>query len=512
MGLFSGAKIFPGLFGGGSRTPDAGANNNSFGGLSLRDFVPDAAVRESWANLYMKVVQSRQQFYQEMDKVKSFYLVDALARNVADDALIPEISSGEVVQMTSPKPEIQEELEVLQSRINFDQLIGDFMIDLLRQGEHVLAQEVVPGEGVVEVKDEVDQSKVLAFYRFGYPSVFVAKTNRQTLEVRRPYQYAHFAINRYKLRIKIQREFNVPGADDTKDFEGRELPSYARIGRSIFYGVLSKIKELMLVELLIPTKKLNDIMKGNLVGLRMPQATSPKDGFEASKVYEKFLNKKVGLNRSSDEFSVADVVSIAGSLRILPIFGEKGTLENLGDIKDDRSLDALADRIEDTRRVICTSIGYPYELMFGSDNDRRGELLKRYGRYIRMLRSIQSALANGLQQIGISHIVNRGMSVSPNDIVVSFRNKLVEVDELDKIELLDAVVNIVSNVQRTVTELMEDEHLKDAVDTEKFQGWLYKQMSIFGAEDNFIRPVNDEEPEPPEDGEETPENSTKIFG
>jgi len=486
MGLFT-KWGFPNIFKGATPIENKSSDNIRKDVINLKDYIPHHMVRDSWINSYMRTVQSRKQFIHEMDNIKSFYLVDALARGVADDSLTPDITTGEILQLSSEKSEIQKELDALQTRFDFDQLINDFIIDLLRQGEHVLSHIVRKGEGIVDIRDDVNQTNVVAFYKHGFPFKYLVNTGGD-MKLYPPYSYSHFAINRYKLRIQIQREFN--DREDISILDDdliRELPSYIRAGRSIFYGVLSKIKELMLIEMLIPTKKLNDIMKGNLVGLHMPQGTSVKDGFSAIKDYEKFLNKKVGLDRGTDDFSVADIASVAGLLRVLPIFGDKGSLESLSEIKDDRSLEALEDRIEDNRRVICSSVGFPYELLFSSDNDRRAEVLKRYGRYIRVLKSIQSSIAIGVKQIALTHIVNRGISVSPDEITVDFRNKLINVDELDKIELLDAVVGIIENVNRTVTDFLENDNLKDIVDIPKFKGWLHSQVSIFGSDYNFIK-------------------------
>jgi hypothetical protein len=519
MGLFTKWSMFPSLFGkpDSFNVPGNTSNNGRKDVINLQDYISNHEVRDSWAQLYMKTVQSRKQFIREMDKVKSFYLVDALARGVADDALTPDTTTGEVIQLGSNDKAVQKELDVLQSRFDFDQLINDFIIDLLRQGEHVLSHTVRKGEGVVDIRDDVDQTNVIAFYKYGFPATYLTNTGKNMLLLP-PYAYSHFAINRYKLRIQVQREFGDNWNMFDMDEQTRMLPSYVRAGRSIFYGVLSKIKELMLIELLIPTKKLNDIMKGNLVGLRMPQGTSAKDGFEATRTYEKYLNKKVGLDRGAEEFSAADIASIAGLLRVMPIFGEKGTLESLADIKEDRSLEALEDRIEDTRRVVCTSVGYPYELLFSSDGDRRGELLKRYGRYVRTLKSIQSSIAIGMKQICLAHVVNRGIQITPDDIIVDFRNKLIDTDELDKVELLDAVMGIIENVNGTVEGFLENEQLSDMIDVKKYASWLHQQVSIFGPEYNFIKPPGkfkipkavpdeeppDDEPEPDEPDEKEP--------
>jgi len=495
-GLFSKIKFFG--FGGQPTTQSEPQKKEE----GITDFIPDFEIAQAWMTTYQKAISTKKEFLQEMEKIKSFYLVDALARNIVEDALTPDVTTGEVIQLSSGDDAINEELQHLQDKFDFDQFIGDLALDLVRQGEHVLRVKLEKGEGVVDLLDDVDQKNVVAFYKHGFPYVFLTPGVQKDIAVKRPYEFAHFAINKYKLRIQVGTEFVTSkiGVDltDKKDFEGKTLPTYTRVGRSVFYGVLSKIKELMLIELLVPTKKLNDILKGNLVGLQMPPATNPKDAFEACRKYERFLNKKVGINKSTDEFSVADIVNLAGSLKILPIFSDKGELRSLSDVKEDRSLEALSDRIEDNRKVICSTIGYPPELLFGGEGTRT-ETLKRYARYVRVLKNIQTSIAMGAKQIALIHLVNKGFpSVVPRDIDVSFRNELVRVDELDKVELFDAVIGVVDTVKRVISEFKEDEHLAKLIDMNKFQAWLYRQVSIFGGATNFIK-------EPPEEGEEEPE-------
>jgi len=476
--------------------------------MGITEFIPDFEIAQAWMATYQKAVSTKKEFLQEMEKIKSFYLVDALARNIVEDALTPDVTTGEVIQLSSGEEGINAELQHLQDKFDFDQIISDIALDLVRQGEHVLRVKIEKGEGITDLLDDMDQKNIVAFYKHGFPFVFLTPGEQRDVAVRPPYSFAHFAINKYKLRIQVSTEFakargkGTADLSDRKDFEGKPLPTYTRVGRSVFYGVLSKIKELMLIELLVPTKKLNDILKGNLVGLQMPPATNPKDAFEACRKYERFLNKKVGINKSTDEFSVADIVNLAGSLKILPIFSDKGELRSLSDVKEDRSLEALADRIDDNRKVICSSIGYPPELLYGGEGTRT-ETLKRYARYVRVLKGIQSSIAMGAKQIALIHLVNKGFTkVTPRDIDVSFRNELVRVDELDKVELFDAVIGVVNTVKQSITEFMEDEHLSKIIDMPKFQAWLYRQVSIFGGATNFIK-------EPPEEGEEEPEPELK---
>lgn len=478
------------------------------GGISLQKFVKgDRDVTEAWSKVYSQAIRSRKQFLIEVDKIKSFYIVDAISRNLAEDALTPDVMTGEVLELSSKDSKIDVALKELQDRCNLDQVFTDLSMDLIRQGEHTLRMEVKRGDGVIDIADDVDQTSVVGMYRYGFPYAFLVSGRAFGLEVKRPYEYAHFTINRHKLRVNLgkevgslERPLDMSGR---KDMDGRPLPTYARIGRSIFWGVLSKIKELMLLEMLVPTKKINDVMKGNLVGVNMPQGMEIEDSFEACREYESVLNKRLGLDRNTDDFAVADIISAAGMIRCLPVFGDKGRLENISEVRQDKSLEDLGDRISDGRKVICDSIGYPHELLYGSDSDKRGDIIKRYARYLRVLKSIQASGAWGMKQIGMAHVINLGFTdATPSDIDVSFRNELVNVDELDKLEMVDAVVGILENVNRLVGELEENELTQGMVDMPVFKEWVHEQTKLLGRSKNFIKISDDGEDEVPTEAEE----------
>jgi hypothetical protein len=403
---------------------------------------------------------------------------------LVEDSLTPDATTGEVLEVTSQNTKINAELKIFQKIHDLDQIVNDIIMDLISYGEYTLRLRVEKDKGVTDIIDDLDQSRVVCFYRQGFPYRFIRQTDKD-VEVFPAYKFAHFVFGRNKLRVKIENEFMEIG--NFADTFGFPYPPYARVGRPLMYGVLSKVKELMVLEQLIPASKLNQLLTGSLVGLQIPATMSPDEAFKAARRYEQILNRHQGITRPNGEITIVDIISVAGKIRVLPQFGEKGQLQNMNEVKDNRTVDDLMSAIRDVREIICTSMGFPTEILFSAEGGPKSEFLKRYSRYLRKLKTVQTCIADGIRQICLAHLINRGVEVSVEDIHVLFRNELINIDELEKLEFSDAIVGMVTNINRFVSELLEGPNNR-VVDQETYQAWLYKTLNIIGRDVNFIRP------------------------
>lgn len=455
-------------------------------GINLRDYTgQDVQIASALSAVYTKSIQTRRDFLLEFDRIKSFYLIQGLLNALVEDSLTPDVTTGEIVEITSQNEKVAGELKLLQQLFNFDQIVNDIIMDLLSYGEYTLRLKVEKGRGVTDIVDDLDQSRIVAFYQQGYPYRFIRQTERD-IEIYPAYKFAHFVYGNNRLRVKIENEFLEVG--NFEDQFGNPYPAYARVGRPLMYGVLSKIKELMVLEQLIPASKLNQLLTGSLVGLQIPGSMSPDEGFKAARRYEQILNRHKGVDRGSGELTIVDIISVAGKIRVLPQFGDKGQLTNINDVKENRTVDDLMASIRDIREIICTSMGFPPEILFGGEGGAKAEFLKRYSRYLRKLKAIQYAISHGLTQVCLAHLANRGVEVKIEDIQVIFRNELVNIDELEKLEFNDAVVGMVANINRFVQEILENPAMESVIDQEAYQAWLYRIFNSLGRDTNFIRP------------------------
>lgn len=434
--------------------------------------------------MFTKSVETQKEFLQDFEKVRQFYIVEAMLNMVAEDALTPDATTEEVLSITSDNEEIDAELQILQKRIDFDVLVNDIILDLEAFGDYTVRLDVHPKFGVTEVIDDVVQENMVVFYRRGSPYLFMQKTETE-FTVSKPVEFAHFSLGNKKLRINLGKEFKQSGRK-SKVILPDGLPTYVRIGRSILFGVISKIKELQLLEALIPAEKLNQLAKGNVVGVEVPVSTTPSDAFEVVRKYENMLNKKQGINTADDEITVANILQTAGKSKVIPLFGDKGDLRQI-DIRD-TNVDDLLSTVQDTRAVILSSIGIPPELLFGGDGPK-SEVLKKYARYVRKLKYVQTAIAQGIRQIALAHVANveKPIRATHADIKINFRNVLINVDELDKLEFSVALIESVKQMNEFVLELQDSDTLKDVIHIDTYKEFLRRQLGFINQGIDFVK-------------------------
>lgn len=481
-GLF-GQKIQKDLNPTGTSSVD-GIDRKPLFGVRLNELTGgDSLLAAAMQAVYADATSSRRNLIAEIERIKTFYLVQSLYNAVIEDSLVPDISTNEILQVVSQNTDINAELKTLQTLFNFDQIVNDIITEMLAYGEYNLRLVVQPGDGVIDIVDDVDPTRVVVFYSQGFPYYFLQQTDRD-LEFFPPYLFANFIYGRQRLRLKLSNEYQRMGK--YIDAYGQPAPSYCRIGRPLLYGVLSKMKELILLEQLIPSSQLNRIVTGSLITVNMPPSMEPKEVWEAARRYEDTLNSKIGVERSTGDISVTDILSTAGKLRVLPQFGDKGALTNINEIKENKTLDDLLHSVVDIRAVICGSLGFPPELFFGGrEAGAKGEFLKRYGRYLRKLKDVQRAISGGVKQICMSHLINKGILARPEDIQVVFSNELINVDELEKLEFRDGLVSMISQIDQVVTALTQGV-CQGCVDIAAYHRFLYQSAMALGEDANFI--------------------------
>ncbi|QIG71469.1 portal vertex protein of head [Rhizobium phage RHph_TM30] len=435
-------------------------------------------VASAMASVFTSAVNSRDDYLKEFNQVKGYYLVDALLTNISEDALTPDISSGEILKVTSPNEKYNRELEKFQKMFDLDNIVNDITPDLLSYGEYPLRMTIQPGKGVTEITDDLNPSAILGFYRQGYPFKFLVKTknrsNQDSYELKDPHEIAHFILSGRKIRVPT---FSEHEKQELSKIEGlSQLPSHARIGKPILFGVLSKIKELQLLEKLIPAVKLSDITAGSIVGVEVPASTDPKEAFNIAREYENLFNKKIAVDPQSGMLTASDILTVAGRIKVVPTFAGKGGMQNI-DVRNNSNVSDVMNTIRDTRDVICTSIGFPTELFFGGAS--KTETIKKYARYLRKIKAIQNSIASGVLQICLTHLKNctATRDVTLADLEVQFLNETVNVDELEKLEYHDATVGMLRNTFTFLNDI-EDAGLNDIVDEDALKTFLQDKLNF----------------------------------
>jgi hypothetical protein len=430
---------------------------------------------------YTAAIKTREEYNREYEQIKNYYLLDALIINIAEDALTPDVSSGDILRIHSDNKDIQSELDKLQAKFNLDIIVSDIMYDLLAYGEYPLRLEAETGVGLVGIHDDVELNSVISFYKQGLPYNFMVREtiNRQIkISVKGPADYAHFMLSGRKIRINAFNTLNNQAS--TLPQEVQKLPSHVRVGRPILYGVITKFKELDLLEKLVPASKLADLASGSIIGVEVPPSTDPKEAFNIAREYENLFNKKVSVDTATGNMSAVDILTQAGKTKVIPTFNGKGGMQNV-DVRGTQVSSEMMASIHDTRDIICTSIGFPTELLFGGAS--KTETIKKYARYLRKIKAIQSCISNGVMQIALTHLKNidSTKNVKVSDIRIEFRNESVNVDELEKLEYHDTVSSYIGNVI-DLLQKMKDGGYDSGINRDDITNWISDKLEYINYE------------------------------
>lgn len=421
---------------------------------------------------------------EKIDKVRAFYLVDTLLTAFIDDALTPDITTGDIITLRSDNTEINNKLVEFQKTFDLDDLITIFAEPLLLYGEAFLQLKIEDGKGITKIVNKGYLPKTVAIYHESLPCNFI-EYGEKDINLHDALHYAHFTINPTN-RILNSEYFKVNNQEIKLD--KIDESSTIRVGRSIFFGSLSKIEELATLEALIPALKLSDIEKNGFVSVDIPASTSPKDAFDICRTYEDLLNNKLGIDRDRDKMSVSDIINTTGRIKVIPNMGGKGSAQNL-DLRQDNTISDMLSSVDNYRQIITSSIGYPNELLYGEGS--KSEIIKKYARYLRKVKAIQAGICRGMLQLATYHLNNLEGSalVTPKDIIVEFRNETVNIDELEKLEFQDALISMTKQISEFVQGTLPQVVGNDNVDWEAFSEWLRTKLS-YVCEDkfNFIKP------------------------
>lgn len=489
-------KVIPGFY-----DPQTFATNFQ---SKIEGMKEDHRVVAAFGTIYTSVSSYRRDIINDVDRIRRFYLVDVILGQMSEDALAPDATTGDIVRVWSKDAAVQKEIELLNEEFDFDDLIADITPDVIAYGEYYLKPvldlgkkdkdgKLIPGQepkGIIDVLDTVEQTKVVAITKSGRTDSYLVEDDKKHLTLKEPADFVKFTLGNQKLRIDLHKEYGGEGYKGNSELM-KKIPKYIRMGKSLLYPIIGKVKELELLEAMVPAAKLSKLSAGTLVGVNLPPGIELDKAMAASKKIEGMINRKVGIDTYKQEITLESIISSAGKLKVVPLLGEKGTLQKL-DYQADEPDNLLA-AVEDIRKAILGAIGIPYEIIYGGGASK-GEILKKYARYLRKLKTIQKCLADGIREIIYIHLANKNISYKEADINIEFRNKLIEIDNLDRLEFMDTTVSLLKNLKEFVFDLAsESSPIKDDIDIGEFKSLLAEQLKTVGLA-SIIKNVKSRDP------------------
>jgi hypothetical protein len=451
--------------------------------LKSQNIVNSYYFKTSYLNTFSKVRQERSNIIQQIKEIKSYSITQVIINQIIEDAFTPDIKTNKILDLKCKNKEVQKEIDFLKDKMDFDSLTKDASTEMLYYGEYILSTRITPGKGLTDLVEDIDIINIIPLSKItGSEGYLVIDPRTGDLTIENDAKYIKFIMQSQRLKIDIQDDF----AKQSRAYKQEDLdtlPRYIRMGTSVIYPVIDKIKDLDLLENLVPASKLKKLSNGTLVGVNLPAGYDIEQARDFCNTIEETINKKTAVNPQNGYISAQNVIEAAGEFKVVPLIGGTGELKKMdyaGQEPDD-----LLNSLTMIRSALLDSAGIPSELVFGSstkDGEQKSNFLKRYARYLRKLKSVRTAATDGVKQIIMVHLANKNKDkfkhITKDDIEVNFINDLIEIDNLDRLEFLDTTISFIKNTHAFITELAQPGSITAKyVDAAKYVKFLHDNFS-----------------------------------
>lgn len=423
------------------------------------------------------VVGTRQELFVTYDSVRLIDTVQTILNVIINDTFYS--NDGEDI-FTVKYDEGNERESDTQKKVN--DLIGDFLSDFNIQSliQCILEDFLLYGEypirvvisknnkGIIDIREDLDPRSTVGIYKLNEPVFFLERTDRShtSYVVRSPKEVIHFSLSPTKIRVKSFDYF----------MRQKNIPEYIRIGKSIIYPALQKIKQLQTIEIASTVSDLKRAIAPILVSVSVPPTAQPEDVTEIVKKYEQHLQEVYRGMPDLENPSIGDLLSTVTNFRVVPNFTDgKGAIQTLDLMSNQMDIDNRIDRM---RASIAMSVGMPpYYLITGAEgNGSKTEMLKVHSRYSRNICAIHNAISAGVKKLVYLHVINSGVYVDDALINVKFKN-VINVEHLDKMEYAVASAQTINDVWNTLSSILASDEVGAKLNSEAFVGMVNTFLS-----------------------------------
>ncbi len=434
------------------------------------------------SQLFSQAISDKRQVIDMVDAYKETFFHSAVVELLIDDVISVDPGTNNIVEMTSDNETIQEMLDNLQDRVDIDSFIQAIIEDVIAYGD-VVAAVKNDGKKVTELIPLQDQRDVVVVYKGSAPKFLVQQNKTQgNFEVNDYINFIHFCVPGKKIKVKLDKDF-IKSLGITES-----LDEYFRLGKPLFWGTWDLLNSLYMLLIFYPVFAVQKLNATTVIGVKVPKEMAPERAYQVARKYMELLNVNIGVDQTG-RVSVADVIDTIGKYKVIPVFGEeeKGFMQ----LNDPRLEESYAlDVVDELKKTLCASIGVPYQFLFGS-SEGAGKLdtLKSFNRYVKKVSRIQSAIAQGLTNLAIIEGTLQGYKIMPSSIDVRFRNSIISVEQLDKLEFLSGMIDTVNNSVGVVTDIAAK--IKADVDTEKLIDFVNSYLGLSGLDGTIKKPKED---------------------
>lgn len=423
------------------------------------------------------VVGTRQELFAVYDSIRLIDTVqtilnviinDTFYSNDGEDIFTVKYDEGREKESDTQR-KVNDIIEDFLSEFDIQTLIQCILEDFLLYGEYPIRVVISKNnKGIIDIREDLDPRTTVGIYKLNEPAFFLERTDKShtSYVVRSPKEIVHFSLSPTKIRVKSFDYF----------MRQKNIPEYIRIGKSIIYPALQKIKQLQTIEIASTVSDLKRAIAPILVSVSVPPTSQPEDVTEIIKKYEQHLQEVYRGMPDLENPSIGDLLSTVTNFRVVPNFTDgKGALQTLDLLSGQMDIDNRIDRM---RASIAMSIGMPpYYLVQNTEGTgSKTEMLKIHSRYSRNLCSIHNSIAQGVKKLVYLHVINSGVYIDDALIYVKFKN-VINVEHLDKMEYAVASAQTINDVWNTLSSILSSDEVGAKLNSEAFVGMVNTFLS-----------------------------------
>lgn len=446
--------------------------------------------RDEMVQSFIGVLNTRAGLIRTYESLRNLDVVQTILDVVQDDGFSSSQDDNVFTVTYEPEEEdelsekINDEVQSFIQRVGLRDFVKGNMEDLLLYGEYPFRMTCVDGRGITEIIDDVSPDSIIAFYKGGLPQFYVEKI-ADKMVIRSTDEMGHFCLDSRKIRVKVT---------DMRNRIPRMVPEYVRVGRSIVYQAISKLKRLQVFEMAAIADSLKKVMTPLLVGVSVPASATPQDVADVVKKYEIELSSPTTPNATDPgNYTFYDIFELVGRVKVIPNYSDgKG---NVGTIEMSTGHQADIDAKEDRLRLSAAkAVGIPsyYISLTEEGGSSKLETLKVFSRYSRKLVMVQSSIGDGIRSIISTHLRMRGMAVREENIKVRFKS-LVNMDLLDSVEYTAASVDIMTDLFGALENIASSDAARMKLNPERLLELLNKFLSPMAGADGVLELDTDPE-------------------
>lgn len=434
-------------------------------------FLTSAKGRYFLSSFFETVSQEKKRIVEMVDSYKNTFFYQMVVQMLVDDVLSVDPVTNNVVDITTTNENLKPIVEGLQERLDIDGFVSSVIEDVIGYGDYVVRVEH-DGRKVVALEDDIDQKDVVVIYKSGRP-LFLVNVSSDDEIVEEYTTFLHFSVTPRRLRIKLDK--------NVYSLKGGRWSEYVRVGKPLFWGCWDLLNSLYVLTVFYPVFAVQKLNATTVIGVRVSPEVPQARAWEIARKYQELLNVYTSVDQYG-RVSLADVIDTVGKYKVVPVWGDEKGMIQLADprLEESFALDVLVD----LRKVLCATLGIPYGFLFGSDeNVPKIEALKSFSRYVKRVASIQRAIREALTQLVLIECRLQGLYPSVEDIEVRFRNSIISVEMLDRLEFVSGLLDIVNSTVDTVMGI--GERLQREIDVEKLVDFLNSYLGMVGLEGVF---------------------------